>query len=145
MLKLHDAQQTVQYYEGARFHEERFKTYGDRLLDLADLVRKGLAITESSYGEAMRYIMESRRRLGEVYARTPVILLPAATGPAPIGGGYTGNATMNTPWSALRTPAIAIPLPVGVALPLGLQLTAAHGDDARLLQTAVSIERLLAD
>jgi hypothetical protein len=34
-------------------------------------------------------------------------------------------------------------MPVGDALPLGLQLTAAPGDDARVLHTAVRIYRLL--
>jgi hypothetical protein len=35
--------------------------------------------------------------------------------------------------SALGTPPISIPMPVVEALPLGLQLTAVAGDDARLL------------
>ena len=43
------------------------------------------------------------------------------------------------------TPAITIPMPVGSSLPLGLQLTAEHGQDARLLQTALKLERLLND
>lgn len=143
LVKLHDAQQTVQYYEGARFHEERFRTYGDRLLDLADLVRKGLAISESTYGDAMRFIVQSRMRVADIYSTTPIILSPAATGPAPKGGSYTGNSSMNTPWTPLHTPAIALPMPVGAALPLGLQLTARPGGDALLLRTAVEVERLL--
>jgi Asp-tRNA(Asn)/Glu-tRNA(Gln) amidotransferase A subunit family amidase len=49
---------------------------------------------------------------------------------------------MNAPWTALGTPAISIAMPTA-ALPLGLQLTAEHGQDARLLQTAVRIQRLL--
>jgi len=50
---------------------------------------------------------------------------------------------MNAPWSALGTPAISIPMPVTDGLPLGLQLTAAPGEDARLLQTAVQVHRLV--
>jgi len=46
---------------------------------------------------------------------------------------------MNAPWTALETPAISIPMPVGNSLPLGLQLTAAPGQDARVLRTAVRI------
>jgi Asp-tRNA(Asn)/Glu-tRNA(Gln) amidotransferase A subunit family amidase len=42
----------------------------------------------------------------------------------------------------LGTPAISIPMPTP-GLPVGLQLTAEHGQDARLLQTAVRIQRLL--
>jgi Asp-tRNA(Asn)/Glu-tRNA(Gln) amidotransferase A subunit family amidase len=36
----------------------------------------------------------------------------------------------------LGTPAISIPLPVSAGLPLGLQLTAEHGQEARVLHTA---------
>ncbi|MFL5257847.1 MAG: hypothetical protein ACJ8AI_34205, partial [Rhodopila sp.] len=41
--------------------------------------------------------------------------------PCPEGLSYTGDAKMNAPWTALGTPAISIPMPVGDALPLGLQ------------------------
>jgi Asp-tRNA(Asn)/Glu-tRNA(Gln) amidotransferase A subunit family amidase len=50
---------------------------------------------------------------------------------------------MNSPWTALGTPAITIPMPVAGALPLGLQLTAEHGQDARLIRTAIRLGRLL--
>jgi Asp-tRNA(Asn)/Glu-tRNA(Gln) amidotransferase A subunit family amidase len=52
---------------------------------------------------------------------------------------------MNSPWTALGTPAISIPMPVSAGLPLGLQLTADHGEDARLLRTAVKLHRILDD
>jgi Asp-tRNA(Asn)/Glu-tRNA(Gln) amidotransferase A subunit family amidase len=50
---------------------------------------------------------------------------------------------MNSPWTSLGTPAITIPVPVGNALPLGLQLSAAHNQESRLLRTAMRIESLL--
>ncbi len=40
---------------------------------------------------------------------------------------------MNAPWTALGTPAIAVPLPVSGGLPLGLQLPAARGNGTRVL------------
>jgi Asp-tRNA(Asn)/Glu-tRNA(Gln) amidotransferase A subunit family amidase len=43
----------------------------------------------------------------------------------------------------MGTPAISIPMPVGSALPLGLQLTAAPGREARVLRTAVLVQRIL--
>jgi Asp-tRNA(Asn)/Glu-tRNA(Gln) amidotransferase A subunit family amidase len=134
---------TVMFYEGARFHEQSFKEYGARLADLADLVRDGLRIPEGRYDEARRYIAECRDRVAEMYKTTPVILVPAATGPAPLGFSSTGDPRMNSPWTALGTPAISIPLPVGNGLPLGLQLTADHGHDARLLRTAVLLHRVV--
>ncbi len=142
--KLAGENKTVMFYEGARFHQQRFKEYGARLADLADLVRDGLQISEGRYDEARRYIAECRDQVAEMYKVTPVILVPAATGPAPLGLSSTGDPRMNAPWTALGTPAISIPLPVPSGLPLGLQLTADHGQDARVLQTAVRLHKILA-
>ena len=50
---------------------------------------------------------------------------------------------MNAPWTALGTPAISIPMPISSSLPLGLQLTAEPGQDARLLRAAVRVQGLL--
>jgi Asp-tRNA(Asn)/Glu-tRNA(Gln) amidotransferase A subunit family amidase len=50
---------------------------------------------------------------------------------------------MNSPWTALGTPAISIPMPASNGLPLGLQLTAGRGEDARVIRTAVRLYALL--
>jgi amidase len=144
LAKLYDAANTVMFYEGARFHQQRFNEYGSRLADLADLIREGLQISVERYDEARRYIAECKARLAEFYKVTPVILVPAATGPAPLGLASTGDPRMNAPWTSLGTPAISIPMPIATGLPLGLQLTADHGQDARVLRTAVRVLGMLA-
>lgn len=141
--RLAAAQRVVMFYEGARFHEQRYQEYGERLADMAVLVREGLQMTPQQYDEARRVIAECRRRSTEWYKATPVILVPAAVGAAPRGLAFTGDSRMNAPWTALGTPAISIPMPVASGLPLGLQLTAAHDDDMRLLHAAVAVERIL--
>ena len=143
LAKLSDEANIVMFFEGARFHQERYNEYGARLLDLADLVRDGLQIPAERYNEAMRYIAESKARVAELYKATPVILVPAATGPAPLGLASTGDARINAPWTALGTPAISIPMPITSGLPLGLQLTADHGQDARVIRTAVRLQTML--
>ncbi len=143
LAKLADASNTVMFYEGARFHQQRFNEYGSRLADLANLVREGLQISVERYDEARRYIAECKARVAEMYKATPVILVPAATGPAPLGLASTGDPRMNAPWTALGTPAISIPIPVPSGLPLGLQLAADHGQDARVIRTAVRLQRML--
>ena len=143
LAKLAEANLTVMLYEGARFHEQRYEKYGDRLGDLADLVRQGLRISVERYDETLNYIDSCRAQFAEQFKRTPVILTPAAVGAAPIGLTSTGDPRMNAPWTALGTPAISIPMPVGTALPLGLQLTAEHGSEARVLQTAVRLQNML--
>jgi Asp-tRNA(Asn)/Glu-tRNA(Gln) amidotransferase A subunit family amidase len=143
LMKLRDAGETTSTYEGARAHEARFKEFGDRLDDVAVMVRNGLKIGDSEYAAARRVVADCRDAIADVYRATPVILVPAAPGPAPLGLSSTGDATMNYPWTALGTPAISVPMAVSNGLPLGLQLTANRGEDARLLRTAVAVERSL--
>jgi Asp-tRNA(Asn)/Glu-tRNA(Gln) amidotransferase A subunit family amidase len=144
LTRLDEAATTVMFYEGARFHQQRYNEFGSRLADMADLVREGLLISVDRYDEARRYIGECKIRVTELYKATPVILVPSATGPAPRGLASTGDARMNAPWTALGTPAISIPMPVPAGqLPLGLQLTADHGEDARVIRTAVRLQTIL--
>jgi Asp-tRNA(Asn)/Glu-tRNA(Gln) amidotransferase A subunit family amidase len=137
------AARMVMAYEAASVHAERFEQHGDQLADLADLVREGRRLTTDDYDVARRVISRGRIRLDELYRDSPIVLVPAATGPAPLGLGSTGDPAMNAPWTALGVPAISIPMPAGDALPLGLQLTAARGQDAALLAAAARIEQLL--
>jgi Asp-tRNA(Asn)/Glu-tRNA(Gln) amidotransferase A subunit family amidase len=140
--RLFEESRAVEQYEGARVHEARFREYGDRLLDVADLVRAGLAMTEERYQAARGFIREIRDRTIEQFTATPVILTPAATGAAPRGLASTGDPRMNSPWTAIGAPAISIPMPFTTSLPLGLQLTAAPGQDDRLLRTATWIAKV---
>jgi Asp-tRNA(Asn)/Glu-tRNA(Gln) amidotransferase A subunit family amidase len=143
LTKLRDAQRTIMFYEGARFHEERFKEYGTRLGSMGDLVRDGLQISAQQFDDATRYVAECRKTMTALFKETPIVLVPAATGSAPRGLASTGDSRMNGPWTALGTPAVSIPIPMPSGLPLGLQLTGNHGDDARVLQTAARLERTL--
>jgi len=143
LATLAEAAHVVMCYEGARFHRQRYEEHGTRLRDLAQLVQSGLEIPESRYDDARRQIDAGRETVAEFYRSTPVILVPGATGPAPAGLASTGDPVMNAPWTALGTPAISIPMPVGRELPLGLQLTAAPGQDGLLLRTAERVADLL--
>jgi Asp-tRNA(Asn)/Glu-tRNA(Gln) amidotransferase A subunit family amidase len=143
LLKTLDAATNdIAFYEGARFHEQRWKEHGARLLELADLVEKGLKMPAERYEQSLRQVREGQLRLSELYRTTPVILVPAATGAAPQGLSYTGDPRINAPWTGLGTPAVSIPMPV-TGLPLGLQLTANRGEDARVLRAAVRLHRVL--
>jgi Asp-tRNA(Asn)/Glu-tRNA(Gln) amidotransferase A subunit family amidase len=143
LAKLAEAGATVMFYEGARFHAARYREYGDRLGDLARLVRDGLQIPVERYEETVRFIDSCKAQMRDLFATTSVILTPAAVGPAPLGLGFTGDTRMNAPWTALGVPAISIPMPISNGLPLGLQITAAAGEDGRVLRAAVSLQRLL--
>lgn len=141
--KLTEEARVVMFYEGARFHKQRFNQYGPQLKDLADLVREGLEISDLRYQQALSIIAQSKLEISSIFQTTPVILTPAATGPAPLGLASTGDSRMNSPWTALGTPAISIPMPVSGSLPLGMQLAAQHGQEARLLYTAKRLAAIL--
>ncbi len=137
------AARLINDYEGARTHQERWKKYGGLIgRRLADLVKRGLAIRAEEYVAALDTLERARRQIAGRFEETPVILFPAATGPAPRGLDSTGDPCMNTPWTALGGPAISIPMP-GPGLPLGLQLTAARNRDGFLLAAAAMLERSL--
>jgi len=143
MLETLDAATSdIMFFEGARVHQQRWKEHGRRLLDLADLVEKGLKMPAEQYEGARRQVADARARLTELYRTTPAMLVPAATGPAPRGLATTGDPRMNAPWTALGTPAISFPMPTS-GLPVGLQITADRGQDARVLRAAVRLYRLL--
>lgn len=136
------ASEVVMDYEAARTHQQRFEEHGSRLGPLADLVQKGMRISTYQYQWATGSISRIKHEMAKVFETTPVILTPAATRAAPLRPSL-GDARMNAPWTALGTPAISIPMPVVNGLPLGLQLTANHGHDIRVLQAAVHLERVL--
>src|SRR6202035_4726996 len=102
LKKLEAANNLITIYEGARFHEARLKEFGDRLdQPVATLVREGLKIPAQQYDEATKFVSDSRVRMAEIFKSTPVIVTPAAIGPAPFGLSTTGDPAMNAPWSAL--------------------------------------------
>lgn len=132
-------------YEGARTHEARWKEHGAHIGEkLGQLVERGLAIPRRAYREALDVVARMKQEVAGVFQRYPIVATPAAPGEAPLGLGFTGDPSMNSPWTALGAPAISIPMPVGNAMPLGLQLTAAPGGDAMLLAWAARVESSLA-
>lgn len=141
--KLAKENELIMFYEGAQVHKQRYEQYGSRLEDMAKLVEDGLKIPRERYDEAMHYVAECKSQVSEMMKATPVILTPAALGAAPLGLSSTGDAKMNAPWTALGTPAISIPMPIRNGLPLGLQITADRGQEARVLRTAMHLQSIL--
>jgi Asp-tRNA(Asn)/Glu-tRNA(Gln) amidotransferase A subunit family amidase len=137
------AARTVNAYEGARSHSERYREFGDRVgVRLAELVRFGLAIPDEEYQAALDHIARMRVTVAQILWEYPVILTPAAAGPAPEGFESTGDPSHNAPWTALGLPAIAVPLPTAGA-PLGLQISAKWGRDDALVSVAAQVEKFL--
>jgi len=141
--RLGDAARLINDYEGARSHQERWRQFGDRIgVKLAAMVQRGLAIPGHDYQAALEHVQTMKARVGEIFWEYPLLLAPAATGPAPEGLAATGDPAANAPWTALGLPALSIPMPVQ-GPPLGLQALGAWGRDDAVLTVSVEVERIL--
>lgn len=138
----------INRYELAGVHAELFARFGGLYRpETAAAIRRGHEIDGNSYATALQARSSFRRKLAEVTAGEGVDLwvTPAATGPAPLGLGSTGDAIMSLPWSYAGLPAIT--LPAGYApggLPLGLQCIGTEDNDEHLLALALHLETALA-
>ena len=85
--------------------------------------------------------MEKQRlRLREVCRDYDALLTLAAPGEAPLGLSSTGNAVFSAIWTLMGVPTITLPLLRGEnGLPIGVQVIAAEGADAKLLTVAAQI------
>ncbi|HWQ53801.1 MAG TPA: amidase [Bryobacteraceae bacterium] len=127
-------------YEGARTHRALWERHGAAIgLKLAAMVESGLSIPEERYRAALDCVKIGKQKMAVLFRHYPVVMTPAAPGPAPEGLASTGDSRMNAPWTGLGVPAITVPLPVE-GPPLGLQMTVGAGEDDLLLAAAVEVE-----
>lgn len=82
--------------------------------------------------------------LNTLFRDCDLIITQAAPGEAPVGLGATGVAAYNVRWTLLGAPSLSIPAGLGPSgMPIGVQLVARPGEDAKLLAYAAAIEDLL--
>ena len=102
-----------------------------------EALKTGNATLARDYLAALDWADVLYAGLDEIFERCDAILCPAATGPAPEGLEYTGDAIFNGLWTLTGTPAITVPaFTAENGLPMGVQFVAARGNDARLLRNA---------
>jgi Asp-tRNA(Asn)/Glu-tRNA(Gln) amidotransferase A subunit family amidase len=100
-------------------------------------IEEGEAILARDYLAALDWPDVLYAGLDEIFERCDAILCPAATGPAPEGLEFTGDAIFNGLWTLTGVPAVTVPaFTAENGLPMGVQMVAARGNDARLLRTA---------
>ncbi len=106
-------------------------------VSLQGQIERGLAVAAADYREALAQIPEVNAAFEPVFEQYDAILTPAVAGEAPRGLGSTGDPAFCTLWTFCGMPALSLPLLRGPAgLPLGVQLVAPRGGDARLLRAA---------
>jgi Asp-tRNA(Asn)/Glu-tRNA(Gln) amidotransferase A subunit family amidase len=144
---LNAAQDSIMGYEMARaLAFERIEHSAELSPRLAQMLDAGLAVGAEDYEAALGEAAEARRGLARFCTGRDAVLVPAATGEAPLGLGYTGDPVFNRMWTLLGVPCVTMPARWAEnGLPTGVQLIGGIGDDARLMAAAAFLERALAE
>jgi amidase len=142
---LFDAQRTVQVFETAmalaaeRQYRRRHLSSG-----LRALLDEGVTMPAEAYRAALAQTTAAGVRLDELFGQAEVLITPAAPGAAPRSLRGTGDPLFNRPWQLLGCPCLTLPGGLDAqGLPLGLQLVARPGQDARLFEVAAWAEERL--
>lgn len=135
---LHDVHKTIMEVEAVRALAAERKERAEQLsAELREILERGAAIPNERYEIAVAMVRDCRARLGDLFLENDVLLTASAPGEAPAGLGFTGNPVFNRVWTLLHVPCVTIPFGEGPnSLPVGIQLVARLGDDARLLRVA---------
>ncbi len=107
------------------------------------LCREGEALRDEDYRAALGRKAEALAALETWMEEDEILVTPAAPGEAPPIGSGTGDPAFNRVWTLLGLPCLTLPVRRSGRLPLGLQLVAAPGRDAALLQAAQWLEKNL--
>lgn len=103
---------------------------------LREMIESGQQVLATQYNTALERRGEYTSIIDELLRGYDAILTPAATGEAPSHESI-GDPAFCTIWSLCGVPALSLPILQGPnGLPLGAQLVASKGDDARLFRTA---------
>ncbi len=101
------------------------------------------AMTLADYGAALARRRQIRETFAALARSCDMAVTLAATGPAPLGLGSTGNPVFAVPGSILGVPSVSLPVLSPAGLPLGLQVVGFEGGDARLFAGAAWLSDLL--
>jgi Asp-tRNA(Asn)/Glu-tRNA(Gln) amidotransferase A subunit family amidase len=100
--------------------------------------------TPEAYDEAVEVARKARQALADMFGDVDVLLTFSAPGAAPKGLDSTGDARFNRLWTLMGVPCVNVPTYVAEGgLPVGVQVIAPFGDDARALAAARFIEAAL--
>jgi Asp-tRNA(Asn)/Glu-tRNA(Gln) amidotransferase A subunit family amidase len=129
---------TIMQADLAKSFAYEYELGRDRLSNtLRNMIEYGQKCLAVEYNLALDHVRRLNEYLHQIFAGHDVIMTPSTTGTAPHGLEATGSPIFCTLWTLAGVPAINLPLLKGTnGLPLGVQLVAANGDDARLLRTA---------
>jgi Asp-tRNA(Asn)/Glu-tRNA(Gln) amidotransferase A subunit family amidase len=138
-------QPTIQMFEA---HQALAWEYHENYGAMPPLLRERLDetkdITPDAYDDARAIAVRARAALSESFADFDAVLTLSAPGSAPQGLASTGDPCFNRLWTLMGTPCVNVPaLVADGGLPVGVQVIADYGDDAKALGVARFLEAAL--
>lgn len=139
------AHAAIQEYEAAQALAWEFGCRREALPPkLAAYAEIAQARSATDYDAARRLTRRGRNTAHGLFGEIDVLLTYSAPGEAPGTLAMTGDPRFNKLWTLLGVPCLTIPVVKGPrGLPVGVQIIAGFGDDAKVLAVAKSLERLV--
>ncbi len=101
-------------------------------------------ITPAAYDAARAIAIRARADLTEALKQADALLTLSAPGAAPRGLASTGDPRFNRLWTLMGAPCVNVPALIAQGgLPVGVQVVADYGDDAKALAVARFVEDAL--
>jgi Asp-tRNA(Asn)/Glu-tRNA(Gln) amidotransferase A subunit family amidase len=133
--------ETIVFHDIAIAHGHGRDTYGDLMSDrFREIVNRGRAVSEGQYHAALAESRFYRQYLDTVLGEHGIVLAPATDGVAPPYSERTGDQKIQSLWSVVGYPALAVPCPPVNGLPIGVQLATRRNHDAAILAAARALE-----
>lgn len=139
------AQPVVQEFEA---HRALAWEYRENYDAMAPLLRARMDenkdVTTTAYDQAIATAKLARQALANLFEDVDVLLTLSAPGAAPRGLGSTGDARYDRLWTLMGVPCVNVPTLVAEdGLPVGVQVIAKYGADAKALAAARFLEQAL--
>jgi len=137
---------TVQFFEAHQSLAWEYRANNDTMPPLLRArLDESSGISPAAYDEACRIAAAARAVLAETLAQVDILLTFSAPGAAPKGLASTGNTRFNRLWTLMGVPCVNVPAYVADGgLPVGVQVIAPFGADAKALAAARFVEAALA-
>ena len=142
---LNDAKEAIMRGEGRAAFLPHARAYGEALHDgLRGHAENRAGITSARLKAALDYAAHCRLAFEAHYRGFDAVLTFSASGEADEGIGYTGDPMLQSLWTVLHVPVVAIPTQDGPSgLPLGVKLVGFRFADAELLAVAQAVSRVI--
>ena len=142
---LAEARDGINNYERARSMAVEWAHHADKISPkLAEIVRKGQAMSYDDYLWAARTTADCRALLNGIIADYDILLAPCVPGEAPEGLAWTGDTRFQSFWTMLHAPSMSLPTHKGPhGLPVSIQLIAPMWQDAKLFAASRWVAQIL--